>query len=130
MRWMKWTGILAALLLIVSCFLPWVTIESKNITISGIESTGTRFGKPGYFHFLMSFFFLVFSFTPRIWAKRINLLIVAMNFAWALRNYFIVTSCEAGECPDKQLGIYIIPLASTIMMIAALFPDMKVKGQV
>lgn len=122
---MKWFGVLAAVLLIVSCFLPWASIESKNITISGVESAGTRFGKPGYFHFLMSALFLVLSFIRRIWAKRLNLLIVAMNFAWALRNYFVIPSCEAGECPEKQTGIYLIALSSIIMLVAALFPDMK-----
>jgi len=53
---------MAAILLVISCFTPWVFIASKNITVSGIDSAGTNFGKPGYFHLLMAFFFPVFSF--------------------------------------------------------------------
>ncbi len=34
MRWMKWIGLAAAILLIISCFIPWVFIESKNITVT------------------------------------------------------------------------------------------------
>ena len=125
MRWMKWIGLAAAILLIISCFIPWVFIESKNITVTGIDATGTSFGKPGYFHLLMSIIFLLFSFTPKVWAKRSNLLIAALNIAWAVRNYFLISACQMGDCPEKKPGIYFILLASLLMMAVALFPDMK-----
>jgi hypothetical protein len=125
MRWMKWIGLAAAGLLIISCFIPWVFIESKNITVTGIDAAGTSFGKPGYFHLLMSIIFLLFSFTPKVWAKRSNLLVTALNIAWAVRNYFLITACQMGDCPEKKPGIYLILLASLLMMAAALFPDMK-----
>jgi len=127
MRFMKWIGLMAAILLVISCFTPWVIIASKNIIVSGIDSAGTNFGKPGYFHLLMAFFFLCFHFTPKIWAKRINLLIVALNLAWAIRNFFVIPACIGGECPEKESGIYFILLASVIMLLAALIPDMKIK---
>jgi hypothetical protein len=129
MRLMKWVGITAAIVLIVSCFIPWVVIESKNIMVSGIDAAGTDYGKPGYFHFIMVFFFLIFSFTARIWAKRCNLLVIAMNFAWAIRNYFVITACQGGDCPEKKAGIYLVVLTSVLMMVAALFPDMKLPGE-
>ena len=128
-RYMKWIGLAAAILLVLSCLSPWVIIESKKITVSGIDTTGTNFGKPGYFHLVMTFFFLIFSFTPRVWAKRLNLLVTALNMAWAIRNYFIISSCQGGDCPDKQMGIYFIVLASVLMLMAALFPDMKLPGE-
>ena len=125
MRYMKWIGLAAAVLLVVSCFNPWVVIEGKNITISGVDSGGTAYGKPGYFHFVLAGFFLLFTFIPRIWAKRTNFLIVALNLAWAIRNYFIISACQAGDCPEKKLGIFLMLLASLLMLVAALFPDMK-----
>ena len=125
MRYMKWVGFAAAILLVVSCFTPWVFIESRNITVSGIDSTGTNFGKPGYFNLLLTFFFLLCHFIPRIWAKRINLLITALNLGWAIRNYFIISACMGGDCPVKKTGIYLMLLASILMMVSALFPDMK-----
>ncbi len=129
MRWMKWAGLAAATLLIVSCFLPWVTITSKNIVVSGVDATSIGFGKPGYFHFFFCFFFIAFALIPRIWAKRINLLVTAMNMAWAVRNYLIISTCRGGECPEKHNGIYLILLASLLMLLAALFPDIKLPEQ-
>ena len=129
MRYMKWIDLFAVILLIFSCFLPWVNIASKNIVVSGVESTGTNFGKPGYTHFVLSFFFIIFHFIPRLWAKRSNLLVVALNIAWAIRNYFIISMCREGECPEKQIGLWLVLLASVLILIAALFPDIKLKEE-
>jgi hypothetical protein len=126
---MKWVGLFAVILLIVSCFLPWVIISSRNIVVSGVESTGTNFGKPGYTHFVLSFFFIIFHFIPRLWAKRSNLLVVALNIAWAIRNYFIISMCREGDCPEKQIGLWLVLLASILILIAALFPDIKLKEE-
>ena len=127
MRNMKWLGLFAALLLIFSCFIPWVFIESKEITVSGIEATGTNFGKPGYFHFVLTAFFLLCTFIQRIWAKRLNLFITAMNVGWAMRNYLIISACRSGDCPLKKTGIWLMLLASLLMLLSALFPDMKIR---
>lgn len=125
MRYMKWIGLAVAILMIVSCISPWVFIESKNITVSGIDASGTNFGKPAYFHFMMTALFLAFNFIPRLWAKRANLLVTALNLGWAIRNYFIISACMGGECPEKKSGIYMMLLASVLMLVSALFPDMK-----
>lgn len=126
---MKWIGLLAVLLLVYSCFIPWVIIPSQNIIVSGVDSTGTNFGKPGYAHFVLGFFFIVFHFIPKLWAKRINLLIVALNIAWAIRNYFIISMCRGGECPEKQIGLWLVLAASALLLIAALFPDIQLKKE-
>ncbi|MFZ1263437.1 MAG: hypothetical protein WAT34_07985 [Chitinophagaceae bacterium] len=125
MRYMKWIGFVAAVLLVVSCFTPWVFIESKSIIVSGVDATGTNFGKPGYFHFLLTTIFLVCMVVQKIWAKRLNLLIAGLNAGWALRNFFIISACQGGDCPIKKSGIYFMLLASVLMLMSALFPDMK-----
>jgi hypothetical protein len=127
MRLMKWTGIAAAVLLIIACCSTWVIIPSKNIIISGIDAKGTNFGKPGYFHFITVFFFLLFTLIPRVWAKRSNLLVTALNLAWALRNYFVITMCRGGDCPEKQAAIYLVVIASVLMLVSALVPDFNLK---
>ena len=124
---MKWIGTMAAVLLVVAGFYPWVIIESKNIIVTGMDAISIRLGIPAFFHFIFSFFFLFFTFTPRVWAKRVNLLVVALNLGWAIRNYFIITACRGGECPEKQWAIYMIIPVSVLMLLSALFPDMKVK---
>jgi hypothetical protein len=122
---MKWIGLFATIALIVACFFPWVVIESINATVTGIDSAGTDFGKPGYFHFFLAAFYLAFNFIPRIWAKRMNLLVTALNIGWAVRNYFLISACAGGECPEKKPGLYIILFSSLLMMITALFPKLE-----
>lgn len=124
---MKWIGLAAAALLIITCFMPWVVIPSREITISGVSATGTNFGKPGYFNLLMTGFFIALTIIPRVWAKRLNLLIVAMNLAWAVRNYFLLSVCRAGDCPEKELGLYLLLLASALMLVSALFPPLTLE---
>jgi hypothetical protein len=126
---MKWVGLLAASALIVVCFFPWVFIESKNIIVTGVDSKGTSFGKPGYFHFVLGGMYLILCLIPRIWAKRVNILLAALNSAWAVRNYLLISACSGGECPEKRIALYILFIASLAMLVAALLPEIKLKGE-
>ena len=127
MRYLKWIGVLSALLLVVACFLPWIHIESKDIIVTGVDAPKTNYGRPGYFNLLMTVFFIVFTLIQRVWAKRANLLVVALNVAWSVRNYFILSTCQAGECPLVQPALYGLLVLSILMLISGLFPDMKLK---
>lgn len=106
--------------------MEWVFIASKKISVTGLESTGTDFGKPGALHLILCGAFIVFSLIPRIWAKRVNALVAALNMGWAIRNYLLITGCSGGECPEKQLAIYLLMICSLVMLIASWFPDVKV----
>lgn len=129
MRGMKWLGLGAAVLQIISCFMVWVVITSKGITITGVDTTGTSFGKPAYFHLLFASLFLIFHFIPKLWAKRSNLPVAALNIAWAMRNYFLITACRGGDCPEKHAGIYLLLVSALLILVASLFPDIKVKSE-
>lgn len=123
---MKWTGVAAGVLLVISCFLTWVTIDYKHLVLTGVDTTGTSFGKPGYFHFLMVAFFIALTFIRRVWSKRLNLLVTAINLAWAVRNFFIIAQCSGGECPHREIGMWLMLISSLLMLLSALFPDMQV----
>lgn len=125
MRWLKWTGIAAAALMIASCFMEWVALSSRNISVSGVNAEGTDWGKPGYLHLVLTVFFVLCTLIPKIGAKRANLLVTALNLAWALRNFFMISSCSAGECPEKHTGLYLVLIASVLMLVSAMFPDIK-----
>ena len=127
MRHMKWLGTVAAIVLIISSFSTWVVITSKNIVVTGIDATGTIFGKPAYFNLLFTVLFLIFSFIPRIWAKRINVVVTAFNLAWAVRNYFVLSTCRAGDCPEKHIALYLLVGASVLMLVSSVFPDIRLK---
>lgn len=128
-RILKWTGIVAALLLVASCFLPWVFIESRELTFTGVDTTGSNYGKPGYLHFVMVAAFLPLTLIPRLWAKRVNLIVVALNIAWSIRNFIMIAVCQGGECPVKKEGLFLSLAASIVMLVSALFPDTKLTPQ-
>jgi hypothetical protein len=68
------------------------------------------------------------TLTPRVWAKRLNLLVAALNTGWAIRNFLLISACEAGDCPVKKMAFYFMLISSIFMMIAAFFPKMEIPG--
>ncbi|MBC8035132.1 MAG: hypothetical protein H7Y03_13360 [Chitinophagaceae bacterium] len=129
MKYSKWIGIAGSVLLIIACMLPWVTIESRNIVATGLRTDGTSFGKPGLMNLILAIFATLFFLLPKIWAKRTNLFVCGFNLAWAVRNYIIVSGCFAGECPDKETGLYLLILSAVIMVTSAVFPDLELKKE-
>lgn len=123
MKYSNQIGSLSALAVIVACFLVWITIPGLDLKITGFASEGTRFGKPGLVNCFMSGIALILFCIPRIWAKRANLFFAGFNLAWAIRNYILLTSCQGGECPKKQAGIYLLMGASIVLISMAVFPD-------
>jgi hypothetical protein len=104
--------------LIAACFLPWMIIESRNITVTGMDTAGTKFGKPGYFHLLWTSIFLVFLLIPKVWAQRAAVGVAAFNIAWAIRNFLIIPMCQMGECPEREIGLYLLMVAAFVMFVA------------
>lgn len=125
MQIIKWLGVAAAIALIVACYLPWIIVESKDLVVSGVETTGTNFGKPGYFHMFFAGMYLLFVLINRVWSKRVNIFISAFNIAWALRNFAIISACSGGECPEKQAGLYVVLIGSLVMLAGVLFSGAK-----
>ena len=125
MKRVKWLGIFAAAVLVAASWLPWAFIESRSITITGMDATGTNFGSPAYFHLIMAVLFIPLTLMPKLWAKRLNLFVVAINSAWMLRNFLVLSICRGGDCPQRKIGIYLMAISSIIMLVSALFPDME-----
>lgn len=128
MKYSNYLGVVAALGMIVSCFLPWVHIASLDITLNGVNGHVTErldFGRQVYpqtfFALLMSVFFIV----PRIWAKRTNLLVGAIQISWTIKNYIVFTMCREGECPEKKIGISLLLVFSAVAFLSALLPKLK-----
>lgn len=109
--------VLAVALLVVCCFLPWITVESKNIVLTGMETAGTRYGKPAIFHFLWGGLYLAFMVIPKMWGRRVAMVFAALNIAWALRNFLLLPTCSGGICPQRQLGLYGIFFLSLLLFV-------------
>lgn len=122
----QWIALASAFVLAVACFMPWAIISSANLILSGVDTTGTHFGKPAYLHFILTGLILIGSFVSKNWVKRANVFIAGINLAWAIRNFVLLGSCEAGDCPERQIGLYLILFASISLLIAAFFPKLKI----
>lgn len=115
--------------MIIACTMPWVQVISKNITVTGLKATGTNYGMPGLMNIILGCVATLFFLLPKIWAKRTNIFVCALNAAWAVRSYILVSTCQMGECPEKQVGLYLLFVASVMMLVAALFPRMELPTQ-
>ena len=120
--------LLVVAVLVGSCFMPWMTVETKNITITGIDTTGTSYGKPAFFHFLWVGFFLIFLFINRIWSRRTAMVFAAFNAAWAFRNFLVLPMCQMGECPVRRTGLYLLFFSSLLLFFAGLVAPVKEKS--
>lgn len=118
---MKVMAIISALVLVASCFFPWVFIETKNIEVTGIISAGTNFGKPALLHFVLTGMILLFLFIGQGWSQKVAVFFAAFNIAWAVRNFSIISACQMGDCPTKQPAIYLIIPATVLLLLAVLF---------
>jgi hypothetical protein len=111
--------------LIAACFLPWMTIENRGITITGVDTTGTTFGNPAYFHFFWVGLYLLFLLLGKVWARRAAMGFAAFNFAWAMRNFLIIPACQMGECPVRRVGLYLLLFSSLALFFAGLLGPVK-----
>ncbi|MBA2746581.1 MAG: hypothetical protein H0U44_10180 [Flavisolibacter sp.] len=122
MHWIKGLVYFFSFLHLTSLFFPWVGIESRGVEIGGFASAGTTvFGKPGLFHLVLTLFFLVLISYKKPWSKRAAYFFGALNIAWAVRNYILISACSGGICPEKYTALYVLLFSSLLMMVAALF---------
>ena len=126
MKYSQAVGFLLALIVLGTCFFPWVIIESKELTISGFYTKGTNFGRPGIFIFFTAGLSLLFFLLPQIWAKRLNVFFTTFCFAWAVSKYLMLSACYAGECPKKQIALFVLVFAAAIMMVMSFLPKIKI----
>ena len=126
---MYYAGIVASVAIIGCCFLPWVHYNNINTTFTGFNVTkfvtGNYYGKAGVPITIMSVIILILMLVPRIWAKRTNLFVSALLFAYCIRTYIIFTSALFEGEVEKQAGIYLIIILSFIMLVGCLFPKME-----
>ncbi len=85
----------------------------------------TVFGKPALMHFYLLPAMFVLFLVPKIWAKRINPFVGAINFAWAFRNLLLLSTCRNGECPEKTSMLYVYFFSALIVLIMSMLPRIK-----
>jgi hypothetical protein len=129
MKYSQLLGLLACIGEIIACFMPWVFVVEQQLLISGINNAVPNFGRPGMFNIVLSAVIGIFFIIPKIWAKRTNVIIAAINLAWSFRDYLVITTCRAGECPEKRAGIYLLLCLSVFILIMSFLPPIKVPAR-
>ena len=118
-------GIAACLALIINCFFPWSYVAEIHLVMTGWQG-GSNLGKPGLFNMVLCSVMIVFFFVPKIWAKRTNVILGALNIAWSLRNYLLVGACSGGICPEKKAGIFLLLFLSFFIEVMTFLPPIKI----
>ncbi|MFT3827830.1 MAG: hypothetical protein QM731_28190 [Chitinophagaceae bacterium] len=126
MRYSQWIGILAAVALVIACFLPWTFHPDLNKNFTGFYSENNQYGQPGKVFTFLAVVGVVLYLIPKIWAKRWNLLVGALVVAYAIKTFITFTGCYRGICPVKQPGIWMMLTASIVMLVMILLPDTPV----
>lgn len=132
-RILHYLGLAACLLLAASCFMPWAFYNDPSIndvsqrTFTGFYTFQNYYGKPGKFLCFFAALSLVLKLTPKVWAKRVDLFLCAFGSAYALWGFLKYTGVYSSVIPQAQIGLYLMLSAAVIMLLAAIFPDLKVK---
>ncbi len=126
MKFYKIIGFTAATLMIISCFIPWTYYVDLGKSFNGFFSEKNMYGKPGMFIMFFAIASLVLIYLDKIWAKRLHIILSAVNIGYLIRIYILFTSCYNTYCPEKKAGLYLLILSSVVMMVVSLFPDMKI----
>jgi hypothetical protein len=125
----KWAALAACAILIVACFLPWTYHADLDKHFTGFFSEKNAYGKPGKFLTFYAVTSAVLILLPKIWAKRVHLFFAALTFGYAVKTYILFTSCYNAYCPDKMPGIFLMVGCCVLILVAAIFPDLKLKAK-
>lgn len=117
------TGIVAAVVVVISAFLPWADVLQLHFT--GLDTTGSAFGQPGKVNVFMAVVAGVLFALNKGWTFRVNLFISGFLMAWVFRNYLLFSRCEAGVCPDAKVGLYLSLIAGITCFVCVLASPRK-----
>lgn len=130
MKYSQIIGMGASIALVIICTLPWVYIPSLQLYLTGINgkaSAELNFGSQISSHGFLATAMIICFFVSKIWSKRLNVFLGAINLAWAFKNFLIFSMCRGGECPEKQPALYLLIVFAIIMFVMSLLPKLDVK---
>lgn len=127
MKYSQWIGILAALVLVISCFMNWSWYPDIRQYFTAFYSYENVYGKPGKVFIFLAGVSTIFYLIKKVWAKRWNFLVCGLTLAFAIKTFILYSSCYRGICPEKQAGIWVMLFSTIVMLVAALVPDGRIK---
>ena len=125
MKYYKIIGVLACVLLAISCFLPWAFYADINKSFNGFFSEQNIYGKPGKVFIFIAASSVILILINKVWAKRALIFLSAINIAYFIKTYVLFTTCYATLCPEKEYGLYLLMASSILLMLVTIFPNVK-----
>ena len=125
MKYSKYIGILAALLMVAACFMPWTFYPDLGKTFNGFFSQENAYGKPGILLSMLAAISIILFLVPRVWAKYWNIFFSAIIFTYALKSFVLFAGCYPKGCPEKLIGIWLMMAGASIVLLASLMPETK-----
>jgi hypothetical protein len=116
-------GLLSVATVIISVFLPWITVESKHLVFTGVSTAGSRFGEPGKLSIIVAGITALLFVIPGKVGARFNLFAGAFLVAWSFRNFLLFSRCEMGECPDRGVGLYLCLVGAIATFVCVLLTN-------
>jgi hypothetical protein len=126
-RYSKWIGLVAFMVLIISCFMPWAYYADVNMTFNGFFTEKNIYGKPAKFLIVFAILSTGLVFLNNLWVKRSALLFSGLNVSYAIKNFLLFGACYRGYCPEKLTGIYIMLLSTILLFLTTIFQDGKIE---
>lgn len=128
MKYYKFWGILGVLLVVAACFMPWAWYSDIQEHFTGFYTRENMYGKPAKVFIFLGACSLICLLVDKVWAKRTNLFLMAVQIAYLTKTYVLFTSCYAGNCPKKEYGLFILMAGTLLMVLGALFPNVRTAG--
>lgn len=116
-------GLLSVAVVIISVFLPWITVENRHLVFTGISTAGSRFGEPGKLSIIVAVITAILFLIPGKVGARFNLFTAAFLMAWSFRNFLLFSRCEMGECPERGIGLYLCLLGAIATLVCVLLTN-------
>ena len=121
-----YTALISCILIVVSCFIPWVHFNSTNQTFTGYNVTkfasGVYYGKAGMIITVLACLIFLLNLLKNKSARSINLFICALLVAYAIRTYIIFTGSLFEGDVETYSGMYMVVILAFVILICALFP--------
>ena len=128
MKYSKWIGMAACILLIAVCFMPWTYHADVQKNFTGFFSEKDAYGKPGKFFIFFSVCAFVLILLQKIWAQRVQLFLSGVMLAYAIKTFILYSSCYNAYCPEKKPGIFLMVGLTVLIFATSLFPDIKISS--
>jgi hypothetical protein len=130
MKYYKQIGLIACVLLVISCFLPWAFYPDLHKSFNGFFSEMDIYGKPGKVFIFFAVISAILILLNKVWAKRTLIFLAAFNVGYLIRTYILYTSCYRAFCPEKQYGLYLLIVGCVLLLIVSFFPNLKLKDEI